>query len=288
MAGFASGRGKYLAVMDADMQHDETALRGFVKAMDDGAQIAVGTRYGHGGGMGDWSWSRRLISRFATALAKWILPNVVSDPLSGFFAVHRNYFDEVAPLLSQRGFKLLLSFLYHSHGRQVAEVGYTFRSRQFGSTKLSGGVALDYLLTLYELRFGRWLPIRFVMYCTVGLSGVAVNEAGLAGAKLLAGLPDSKALAVGIELSILTNFMLNNYWTFRDRRLRGPKGLLRGLLVFNAVCLAGALINYSVALWSADRLGISIYTANLIGIAIATAGNSLVNDNITWRPATPS
>ena len=106
--------------------------------------------------MEDWARHRRLISGFATVLAKWILPNMVSDPLSGFFAVRRDTFDQVAPLLSKRGFKLLLSFLFHSGGREVAEVGYTFRNRQFGSTKLSAGVALDYLVTLYELRFGHW------------------------------------------------------------------------------------------------------------------------------------
>lgn len=285
-AGFASGRGEYLAVMDADMQHDELALRGFVEALQAGADVVVGTRYSQGGAMSDWPVYRRVISRVATGLAQWVLPNTVSDPMSGFFALRRSFFEEIAPHLMQRGFKLLLSVLYLSRGRRVAEVGYTFRSRQYGQTKLTGTVILDYLIMLYELRFGRLLPLRFVKYCLVGGSGVFVNQVGLLAGKALLHLPDAQALPVGIELSILTNFLLNNYWTFRDVKLRGGAGLLRGLISFNVICLAGALINYSVALWVSTQFGASIYWANLLGIALATAWNYVININVTWQKST--
>ena len=285
LTGFASGRGKYLAVLDADMQHDEAALRGFVEALDGGADLVVGTRYAEGGGMGGWSWHRKLISRTATAMAHWILPNTVSDPMSGFFAMRREFFDTVAHKVNARGFKLLLNFLYHSGARQVAEVGYTFRTRQHGQTKLSGTVILDYLITLYELRFGRLLPLRLVMYCVVGASGVLVNQGGLALGKHGLGLPDDRALMVGIELSVISNFLLNNYWTFKDVKLQGPWALLKGGITFHAVCLAGAVINYAVALWITNQLGFSIYIGNLVGIAFATLWNYFINVNFTWKGA---
>jgi dolichol-phosphate mannosyltransferase len=281
--GFATARGRYLVAMDADLQHDEQALPGFLAAFQDGAQVVVGSRKTTGGGIENWSALRRLVSWGATLLAKAMLPRTVSDPLSGYFGVTRRFFEQAAPRLNPRGFKILLEFLALSGGQPVAEVGYVFRSRQYGSTKLSGAVMLDYLVGLYELRLGRIVPVRFIKYSLVGVSGIFTNQLGLWLGRNAFRLDNRYALVLGIELSILTNFLLNNYWSFRDVRVRGAAGLARGFVSFNLICMAGAVINYAVALFLSMRFGMDIYLANLAGIAVATAWNYTINVNVTWK-----
>lgn len=281
--GFSAARGKYFIVMDADMQHDETVLGIFVKKFDNGADVIVGTRKADGGGIENWSASRRFISWGATMLAKITLRQTTSDPMSGFFGITRQLFDRIADKMNPRGFKILLEVLHHANNAKIEEIGYVFKPRQFGESKLSGSVMVSYLVGLYELRFGKLLPLRFIKYSLVGLSGVAVNQGFLWAGKSLLGYTDDYALIIGIEASILSNFLLNNYFTFRDVRITGALNLLKGLIWFNIICLAGAFINYGTALLLTEKLGMNIYLTNLIGIALATAWNYLINIQVTWR-----
>jgi len=282
MEGFSMAMGDYLLVMDADLQHDETIIANFLVEFKNGAEIVIGSRNIEGGGVGDWSYLRRLMSWTATQMARIILPQLVSDPMSGFFAVRKDFFKEVADEVNPRGFKILLEFVYRVGNRKVAEVPYVFKNRLHGESKLSGGVVVDYIMGLYDLRFGKVLPVPFIKYSLVGLSGVVVNQLVLWLGINFLDLRDFIALALSIEVSLVSNYLLNNSWTFRQGKLSG-KQFWRGLFLFHAVCLLGALLNYSVALTLSRWLGASIYLTNLIGIVLSTVWNYLLNLQFTWK-----
>ncbi len=275
--GCAMAKGRLLAVMDADLQHDEAVLPRMA-ALLDRQEVVVATRHAEGGSTGSFAWHRRLMSAAATAAVRLLLGVRVSDPMSGFFALRREVFDRVSSQLQPRGFKILLELLWRARIRQVGEVGYTFRDRIAGESKLDSSVIIDFLVALVSMRLGSLLTPRFVRYGAVGLSGVAVQLGTTAGFRTW---EDSPALAIGIAVAMVWNFVLNNLWTFRDARGGGPLVTLRRLLQFTLVCGAGAVINHAVAL-DALRYIDSRPVAGLAGIAFATCWNYTLNRLWTW------
>ncbi len=283
MDGFRAAAGTYMVVMDADMQHDEKVLPEFVEKFRAGADIVVGTRKASGGSIEGWSRRRRFISWGATLLAKFFLPRSPSDPMSGYFGISRDLYHEIADKINPRGFKILLEILSHSCNKKLEEVGYTFSPRVHGESKLSGSVILQYLIGLYDIRFGKIIPLRFIKYGMVGASGVVVNQAGLYLGKAFLSMANENSLLMGIEVSIISNYFLNNYFTFADRHRKGFRGQFYGLFLFHLVSIAGAVINYAVAILFSEGFGMNIYIANLIGIALATVWNFMLNIQWTWK-----
>ena len=306
--GMAAAEGDALAVMDGDLQHDESVLPEMVESvLDDGADICVGTRTSDRGSFGDRARSRRWLTGAGTALVRRLLPRLrsTSDPLSGFFVVSRGLYERAAPRLSRslREYKILWAFVAREPELAVAEVGYEFRPRAGGETKLSSAVLLDDLVNALAMRLGPAVSPVFVKYCLVGASGVAVSLVVYALAEL-AGLPTVSlgitpdlnpiylsALA-GIQASIVTNFVANNYFTFYDRRYRGW-GLLGGLLLFQAVSVVGVFVQLAVFQLlhrngfptSTTSAGVAAAVNNGIGLAVATLTNFFLNVSVTWNRA---
>ena len=306
--GMAAAEGDALAVMDGDLQHDETALPEMVRSvLDGGADVCVGSRTGESGSFGDRSRLRHWLTAAGTALVRRLLPRLrrTSDPLSGFFVVSRGLYERAAPRISRglREYKILWAFLARSGGLDVTEVGYDFRPRVGGETKLSTAVLLDDLVNALALRLGRAVSPRFVKYCLVGASGVAVSLA-VYGLGELAGLPTINlgiapdlnpiylSALLGIQASIVTNFLANNFFTFYDRRYRGW-GLVGGLLLFQAVSIVGVFVQLAVfqllhrngfptASTNAD---VAAAVNNSIGLAVATLTNFFLNVSVTWNRA---
>ena len=304
--GMAAAEGDALAVIDGDLQHDESALPAMVRSvLDDGADVCVGTRTAESGSFGDRARSRQWVTATGTALVRRLLPRLrrTSDPLSGFFVVSRGLYEHAAPRISRgmREYKILWAFLARSGGLTVTEVGYDFRPRGGGETKLSGAVLLDDLVNALALRLGAAVSPLFVKYCLVGASGVAVSLA-VYGLGELAGLPTISpgitpdlnpiyvSALLGIQASIVTNFVANNYFTFYDRRYH-RWGLLGGLLLFQAVSVVGVFVQLAVfqllhrngfptASASAD---VAVAVNNSIGLAVATVTNFFLNVSITWN-----
>lgn len=285
--GFASARGEALAVIDADLQHDPAVLPRLIDGLAR-CEAAVGTRYAGSGSTGEWSGARLALSRSATWSVRRLLGVPTSDPMSGYFAIRRDLFQRIAPLLQPRGYKILLEVLHRGRVKEVHEEAYTFAGRLHGESKLGTGVLLDCAAALWELRFGHVMPLRFVKYCTVGLSGVGVQ---LLATHLLRTLPqlrteDSRlATALAIAAAMLSNYVLDNLWTFRDLRHRTGWAVLGGAARFVAICSTGAAISWSVA--QGARIAtdgvMNIYFASLIGIAVATVWNYVLNRHFTWR-----
>lgn len=282
LAGFDIAEAEILAVMDSDLQHDEKALLAFLTSFQNGADIVIGSRKIHGGGTENWSNIRKFVSWIATLLAKIALPQSISDPMSGFFALKRNIYATYKHQINPRGFKILLEFLARAKNCRIEEVGYTFKGRIHGESKLSSKVIFDYILALYELSIGQFIPTQFIKYGVIGCSGLLVATMVIFLCQQLTSLSQSNVIAVAIEISILTNFFLNNYWTFKINKLIGIWKIMRGLVTFHAICLGGALINQAIAV-KILSFGIDVYISNAFGYLIAAIWNYIINVNITWK-----
>jgi dolichol-phosphate mannosyltransferase len=237
-----------IAVMDADLQHDETLLPKMLEEIaQKGADVVIGTRYGLGGTTGNWSKSREAMSRLATMLSRLILKREISDPMSGMFMLQRNVLEATVHNLSGVGFKILLDILATAKlPLKISEVPYHFRERFAGESKLDGMVIWEYGLLLADKLVGRFIPIRFVAFAVVGGLGVLVHMSVLAMVFKILGIGFTSAQSFSTGVSMIFNFALNNLLTYSDRRLRGWRWV-KGLLIFMIVCSIGAIANVGIA-----------------------------------------
>jgi dolichol-phosphate mannosyltransferase len=281
--GLKSASGPIIGVMDADLQHPPEVLPDLVKAIQDGADMAIASRYIPGGGCPNWGLSRRIISRVALMISHLLLPSTraVKDPLAGFFMFRRQNVDPAR--LKPIGYKISLEIMLIGSFQKVVEVPYIFEDRSAGQSKLNPGQQLDYLKHLFSLmaRTGELgMLIRFML---VGLSGVVVNEGVYWLLTRFGGLAayDWLAVIIGIEVSIITNFILNDTFTFAKRR--AGKSFLGRLLKFNLICIAGAVIQWGLFMLFTRVFGVYDLLSNFIGIVVAFLWNYFVNRNWTWR-----
>ncbi|HEU0309990.1 MAG TPA: glycosyltransferase family 2 protein [Sphingomicrobium sp.] len=271
-----------VAVIDADLQHDEKILPDLYRAIaEEGKELAIGTRYAANGSTGDWAEDRLKISRFATRLASPIMKTKMSDPMSGFFAVRRDILLEAAPRLSTVGYKILLD-LVASHPRplKLAEVGYTFGTRTAGESKLDSMVAMEYVELLLDKAFGRFVPVKLIQFGAIGLLGVGVHLALLYLALNLAGAPFATSQAVAVIGAMTFNFALNNSFTYRDRKLTGWTWI-GGLFSFYLVCSLGAVANVGIGSLVYEQFH-GWWIAGIAGAIVGSVWNYVASSWLTW------
>ncbi|MBB6426589.1 glycosyltransferase family 2 protein [Sphingopyxis sp. JAI128] len=271
-----------VAVMDGDLQHSEDALPRLIDAIaDGGADIAVGTRYGAGGGIGDWDKGRARMSRLATRAGQIALGTDVSDPMSGFFAVRRDAFERALPRLSAIGFKILLDILASSPTPlKVAEVPYIFRTREAGESKIGARVIAEYAELIADKTIGRFVPVRLLKFLMVGGLGVFVHLAVLR-AVLGTGSAFVTAQTAAVMTAIAFNFFLNNSFTYADRKLKGWR-LASGLASFYAISALGAVANIGIGTWMAGQ-DERWWVAGVAGVVVGAIWNFAMSSALTWR-----
>lgn len=294
--GMLASTSPYLAVMDADMQHDERILPQLLEAVRSGdADVAVGSRYVEGGSMGEWGEDRQAISRLATRLSSLVLKVELKDPMSGFFLLKRGVLEEVVKNLSGIGFKILLDIVASAdRGLRVREIPYTFRTRHAGDSKLDSMVAWEYIMMLLDKTLGRWVPVRFIPFVAIGGLGVFVHMAVLWGLFVVAYGGDAETFlfsqSVATLVAMTFNFYLNNLLTYRDQRLRGW-GLLRGWVSFTVACSLGAVANVGIAtyMFRGQPLGeIGWVLSAVAGIIVGAVWNYAVTSVYTWNRPKPA
>jgi dolichol-phosphate mannosyltransferase len=283
LEGILASQATFVAVMDGDLQHDESLLVQMLRLMRaDPAGLVVATRYGEGGSAAALSSERARGSRFATTLARRLLKLELSDPMSGFFMLRRELVEEIAPKLSTQGFKILLDIVVTAGDRvKVAEIPYTFRNRLHGESKLDAGVALDYLGLLLAKATDDLVSLRFALFCLVGAIGIGVHFATLTIGYDLVGLAFVWAQTLATIVAIGSNFLINNILTYRDRRLRGLT-FLTGLLRFYLVSAVGFASNIGVSDWlfvSAQKW----WAAGLAGAMVSVVWNYVAASLFVWR-----
>jgi dolichol-phosphate mannosyltransferase len=284
LEGMASSSADVFAVMDCDLQHDETILPAMLRAFEEDPklELAVGSRYtGRGGGTGEWSKSRVFVSRFATRLGSVIRKTELTDPMSGFFAIRRELFEETVRKMTGKGFKILLDIVL-SAGRplRVREFPYEFRTRQHGESKLDIVVAFEYLYLLADKIFGRFVPVRFVLYIFAGLSGLLLHLAVLGALHRLAEWPFVTAQIAATLTAMVSNFLVNNSITFRQQRLKGGL-LVPGLLAYMVICGIGAVVNVQSAEYLFEK-NIPWWFAGAAGALVGAVWNYAVSTQIVW------
>jgi dolichol-phosphate mannosyltransferase len=281
--GMLASSASVVAVMDGDLQHDETLLPAmFAKVQTGSVDLVIGSRFVDGGSAEQgFSKVRQRGSAAATILAQRLFGVTLSDPMSGFFMMDRRAFEAVAPKLSTRGFKILLDILASSKGAlRVAELPFVFGARQHGESKLDNMVVLEYLGLLLAKLSGDRISIRFVLFALVGATGLIVHLLALDRA-LAFGLPFDWAQMTAAFTAMTSNFFLNNQLTYRDKRLKGL-ALLVGLLTFYLVCSVGMVANVGVANWvyGAQPLW---WFAGTAGAVMGVVFNYAASSVLTWR-----
>ncbi len=280
--GMLSAQAPLVAVIDADLQHDETLLPRMKAALESGpADLAVATRYAAGGSGESLGGTRHALSAFGGQLVRRLFGIRLSDPLSGFFMVRRELVEKVARRLSPDGFKILADLVISApRTTRIVELPYRFGVRQHGESKLDSRVALEFAALLASKLSGGMLPVRFILFCVVGGLGIVVHLAA-AWALLLLGQPFVVAQLAATLVAMTSNFFLNNAITHRDRRLRGA-ALLRGLAFFYLVCGFGVVANVGLASVLFQQQPLWVLAA-LAGALVGTVWNYAISATLVWR-----
>lgn len=281
--GILASSAPYVAVIDADLQHDETQLPKMLLLLaSDQADLVVGSRYIEGYTSEGFNEKRAGASALATEVARKMLRVDIADPMSGFFMIRRDRFEQLAPQLSVHGFKILLDIVATAHGGlRAVEIPYTFGARQHGESKLDSMVALDFLGLVFAKLTNDVVSLRFILFAMVGGIGLVVHLATLFIALRLFNAPFAEAQAAGAIVAMTSNFVLNNFLTYRDQRLKGF-ALLRGLIAFYIVCSVGLLANVGVAFSVYDQEPIW-WLAGLAGALMGVVWNYAMSGLFVWR-----
>ena len=279
--GMLASSAPYLAVIDADLQHDESLLPQMLATIKaEELDVVIGSRHVAGGGVGDWDRRRVTISGFAARLARLIIAAELTDPMSGFFMLSRPAFERAVRRLSGQGFKILLDlFASTPVAYRFKEIPYVFSQRQHGESKLDSLAIWEYLILLLDKLFGRYVPVRFLSFAAIGGSGVLVHFLTLYFALKAVEFPVAQALATIVAMT--SNFVLNNMLTYRDRRLVGRR-FVSGLGSFYAVCSLGAVANVGIAS-AAFAHHYTWWLSGLAGAAVGVVWNYAVSSIFTWR-----
>ena len=280
--GMLSSSAPYVAVMDADLQHDETVLPKMLAKLNSGEfDLVAATRYVEGGSAESFGEARGAISRIATKITHSVLGISLSDPMSGFFMLRRDKFDEIAPRLSPAGFKILLDIVTASDHLRIAEQPFVFGMRHAGESKFNIQVGLEFIGLLFAKLTGGFVDPRFIFFVIVGAFGLVVQLAVLKVA-LMSNLSFPVAQSVATFAAITSNFFLNNELTYRDRRLKGLS-VITGFVAFCLFCAIGALTNVGLASWLFSSERETWWVAGAAGAVMGAFWNYAMSSLFVWR-----
>jgi len=281
--GILGSSAPYVAVIDADLQHDETLLPRMLDSLKSGrSDLVVATRFGAGGSAQAMSPTRESGSRLARRLA-WMLGGVaLSDPMSGFFAIRRDRFEPLAASLSPDGFKILLDIVTRARGTlRVAEEPYSFGSRVYGKSKLDARVVLEYLGLLLSRASRDAVTPRFLSHALVGVVGLVVQLVAMR-VGLALGLAFIQAYALGAVVALGASFVVTNLLlTHSDRRLRGFS-VIPGLLVFGVTSAFGLVAGIGMAAWLYTLRPVW-WLAGAVGSVVGTVCSHATSPRLSWH-----
>jgi len=281
--GMLATAAPYIAVMDADLQHDEAILPTMLNRIKSGClDIVIASRSMPGGSMGEFARERVWLSKFGTHAARIVCRSEISDAMSGFFLMDRAFFQRVASDLTGTGFKILLDLLSSSSCPvRVAEVPYRFRNRQRGTSKLDVRSEFDYLHLLVAKVAGERIPSRLFLSVLIGSLGLCVHLGSFTLLHFWARFDFVIAQTAATFVAMTFNFLLRNAVAFRDRRLHGWR-LASRLLMFYLGCSVGVLINVRLA-ESLYTVGMPWYLAGISGMVVSSIWNYGVIVAMAWR-----
>ena len=268
--------------MDADGQHDPDLIPLFINLANNGFSLVIGSRFTQGGETPDFSFYRKFVSLLGNWMVR-ILGGIhkIHDCTSGYRCIKANLLPKCnLKFLSTRGYSFQSSLLCElvRCGARVIEVPMTFPDRKFGESKLSFDDQVEFLVNIVKIRFKQ--SEEFIKFCFVGASGVLVNLGIYIILTRIFKLEFAVAALIGIECSILTNFVLNHGWTFRKRKSKDH--VFTKLLKFHVVAGIAGVVNYAIFVALVYLFGFYDILSNCIGIIIGTLINYVLNSIWTW------
>jgi dolichol-phosphate mannosyltransferase len=283
LEGMLSTQARFIAIMDSDLQHDELLLIAMLERLrEDGVDLVVASRDLRGGPAPGLSLRRARLSRWSNALVRRLFDLDLIDPMSGYFMIRREAFEPLAPMISSQGFKILLDILTTAGDRlRAVELPANFYERRNGESKLDTKIALDFAALVTAKLTGDAVPPRFLLFCLVGLTGIAVHLCVLGALLAPALVSFGWAQVLATIGAISSNFLFNNLITYSDQRLAGWR-FVTGLVRFQIVCLIGAISNVGIATWIYDYDS-RWWIAGLGGAIIGTVWNFVVSSAFVWR-----
>ena len=283
--GILASSAPYVAVMDADLQHDEQLLPRMLDTLktEPTVDAVVASRYVEHGRIGIWSRHRAWLSSLATHIARLAVRASIADPLSGFFMLRRAAFQGSMRRLSSIGFKILLDILASSpRPLQVKEIPFHFCERHAGESKFDALIGWEYIMLVADKVIGHIIPIRFVSFALISGLGLVVHLAVLWVCLHSIQLSFELSQATATGVAIIENFTLNNLLTYYDRRLTGWR-FVSGLLSFALICSFGAVANVGIATLLFRQQHSFWWVAGIAGAAMSSVWNYAVTSVFTWR-----
>ncbi|MBT3069335.1 glycosyltransferase family 2 protein [Rhodomicrobium sp. Az07] len=274
----------YVAIIDADLQHDETLLPRMLELLrrEPETDVVIGSRYTEKSLSEGFTRARQAMSFIATRLAQTILRAKLSDPVSGFFMAKRDVFEGSIRSLSGIGNKILVDvFASSPRPLKFKELAYQFKARLHGESKLDTLTVWEYLVLLADKSLGRIVPVRFLLFSLVGFSGVLVHLGVLRVALVATPLSFATSQALATLVAAISNFFLNNWLTYRDKRLTGWQ-IVPGLITFLLACSVGAVVNVAFAETVFEVTDVW-WLAGIAGAAVSAVLNYATTSIFTWR-----
>lgn len=304
--GVKQSSGVNIIIMDADFSHPPEIIPRMMNELKlNPDTIIVGSRYVEGGRVIGWPKKRKLLSRGASTLARFGL-NVksVKDPMSGLFALPRTLIQNIS--IDTKGYKILLEILVKNKQVPIIEIPYTFTDRQSGKSKMSYNVIFNYAEAIWQLywhgqksgqvKISEQINEKSVLflskvgrYYTVGISGLIINYIvsfllanDVANSiRLLSNVWYLEASIVGAAISSTSNFILNKYWTFEDRRF-DVGSTARQYLSFIGMSAVGLIIQISFLYYMVENF-VPYRISLIVAIAVATTINFILNKKFTFK-----
>jgi dolichol-phosphate mannosyltransferase len=281
--GALASAANFVAVIDGDLQHDERLLPAMLNILRGGqTDLVIGSRYlePEARVVNGLDARRAWGSRLANWLGRRALSLELTDPVSGFFMARREVFDRVAGKLTPSGFKILFDLIASQPAPpRCVELGYEFRPRNAGESKLDNGVVAQYLTLLGSKMTHDVISPRALMFGAVGASGVVVQLAALTGLRHM-GMAFAIAQALAAATAMTSNFLINNAVTYRDRRKRGF-ALVTGYMRFCLLCSAGLAANVAVATLLRQYVPYD-WVCGLAGAGVGAAWNYVTTSLAVW------
>ena len=285
--GCLSSSSDLLLIMDADLQHDEKKIPLMLELIEKKKlDLVIASRFLDHKKVLSLTKYRNSLSKLANFLANTISKAKLTDPMSGFFLIKRNVFDQIAPNLSGLGFKILLDIFSSSKNKlKYIEISFTFKKRIYGESKLDSLVLWEYLLLLWQSKFGNIISARFFSFCLIGGSGVFVHIVALYFF-INFNFSFLYAQTLSTFVAMTSNFFLNNMLTYRDKRKKGLAAF-KALFLFYLTCGIGASANIGISnlLYVSNISGVSgiWYFSGFIGAIVGSIWNFLMSSLVTWK-----
>jgi len=282
--GVMASAGDHVLVMDADLQHDEKIIPQMLASLTSGDfDVCSGTRFGNHEQVEGLTFVRKWVSYTANFLAKLVSGYRLKDPMSGFFMFKREDFIAALPKMAVSGYKVYFDFLCSSKKKlKVNEIKFDFRSRNDGESKLDMKVLWEYILLLGAKLTRGLLPVRFIGFALVGLSGVVFHLGVLFVLHQLLGNVYVVANTAATFLAMKWNYYWNNQLTYMHIRKRGLD-YWKGLFMFVLISMLGASMSIAVATWLKESQGVWWPIATMVGIVQGAVWNYLVSRWLVWR-----